>query len=248
MNEALLRRDGTIKYTNLTRTLKPGDEPETEFVYVILENMPSLEGNQVYIPRDNIIDGDPEKFTDGMKVNFLPVKVSEEKFQAALDAGKPIRRYFGMDVVLTSNSSDSSENEQEANADEQEPAVATGESEKTQSKATATENTKNKKPEQKTEYFLSVDVSGSNSFGIIGKINGKPAPLTYAISSTGMLTDKPKFKMLNRRQNFSFKSSHPGFEVEDGGCAFEVTYEGGSIDIQVRCLESYEIRNVRLRK
>ena len=241
MAEALKRRNGTIKYTNLTRILGDGDVPDTEFIYAILANIPSLENNQVYIHRDNIIDGDPSKFVDGIEVNFIPVKVSEDKFQAALDAGKPIRRYAGMDAVLASTSSDPSE-------DEQESTVVTDKSEEALSKATTNNNKKAKKPEQETEYFLSVNASGPKSFVVIGKLNGKPARLTYAISSTGLMTDKPKFRLLNTDEKFSFESAHSGLEVEDGCCAFEVKYKGSSIDIQVRCLESYETRNIRLRK
>lgn len=158
MAEALKRRNGTIKYTNLTRNLGDGDVPDTEFIYAILANVPSLENNQVYIQRDNIIDGDPSKFIDGVEVNFMPIKVSEEKFQAALDAGKPIRRYAGMDAVLASTSSDSSEDEQEVIPDEQESAIVMDKSKETPSKAKTAGNSKSN--EKKLSFELHVSPSG----------------------------------------------------------------------------------------
>jgi hypothetical protein len=101
--ERLPRRKGVILFSNLTRILTEGEQPDTEFIYLILANIPSLENSQVYIHRNDILTGDFSEFTDGVELEFAPEVVPQEKYQAAIDAGKPIRPYVGRDVLLAKN-------------------------------------------------------------------------------------------------------------------------------------------------
>ncbi len=81
-----IRRTGTILYTNLTRFLAPGEEPDTEFLYMILDRVSSL-GSQVFIHKNDIITGNYEDFVPEVEVEFLPVAVSDEEFNKNLPKG-----------------------------------------------------------------------------------------------------------------------------------------------------------------
>lgn len=98
--ERLPRRKGIILFSNLTRNLAEGEPPDAEFIYLILANIPSLENSQVYIHRNDILTGNFDEFTDGAEIEFAPEVVSQEKYQGAIDAGKPIRPYVGRDALL----------------------------------------------------------------------------------------------------------------------------------------------------
>lgn len=220
----LPRRIGKVLYSNLTRNLAEGESPDAEFIYLILDYVPSLR-SQVYIHRNDIIEGSYEDFPDGAEVELAPEEVPEEKFQKALEDGNPIRKFVGRDVVLASSSARPS-------AGNVDPQVSSPQDLEPKDK-----REKSAKTEQKLEYSLELTPLAVNRFSIVGKVNNKLAELTYIISAVGDDADKVKFIFLGSEE-LEFYKFHPGLKVEDGVVDFEVNYEKGSLNIMVRCLES----------
>lgn len=219
------RLRGKICYTNLTRRRKEGESPETEFVSFIISKVPSL-GSQVYVHRSDIVEGDYEDFRDGVEVEFTPERVFDEKFQAAIDSGNRIRRYAGKNVKLASANTGTTE----SSSKEQVESIAPARLPKKGSQV--------KKSENEIEYTIILDAQGPNRFFIIGRINDKPAELTYAVSAVSVNAGTAKFILLGREEAFEFDKYHHGLKAEDGALDFEVEYDLGSLDLAVRCLES----------
>lgn len=230
MAEAI-RMKGKILFTNLTRNVAEGESPETEFIYVILESLDSLR-SQVYIHKNDIIDGAHEDYKDGVEVIFTPEKVTDEKFNAAIAAGKPIRRYQGKMVVLAS-----------ANATVfPQPIVA-----EVADKKVDTASANQPKPEQKPEYTLELKANGPTWVTIIGKLNNKPAPLTYIIGAQGNGAESARFKILGSEDKELYTIGK-SFSSEDGNADVEMQYERGSLSLVVRCIEGGITKHLKIWK